>query len=437
MKIRSETADFRKMLDKYLQVIHNDYVSKENKAFYYRTAARYVEYLSAHFPCVLVQGARQVGKSTLLESVMPGGMNYVSLDDFVLAERARRDPMGFLEDYAPPLCIDEVQYAPDLLRAIKIRVDKEKSSGMYWMTGSQQLHVMKDVSETLAGRVGIMDLHSLSQQELLGYGETARVFDPSAPADCINEGSACSLETLYRRIWRGGYPALVADTELDPDVFFESYVRSYLERDVNDLAQVGNRAAFVRFMRSAAMRTGQQLVYADLARDAEMSSNTIKVWVSILERTGIISLLHPYATNSIKRLTKTPKLYFCDTGLCCWLAGWESPESLMKSPFAGAILENWVYAQLLRSYNHNGKRPQMYYYREANGRAEMDFLLVRNGGIYPMEVKRSSTPRLEDLRHASQIPVGPYKLMPGIVFCTSQTYYPLGNGNCAVPVSML
>ena len=425
------------MLDKYLQTAHNTCVSVVKKMFYLRTAARSVEYLSAHFPCVLVQGARQVGKSTLLESVMPRGMNYVSLDDFVLAERARRDPMGFLEDYPSPLCIDEVQYAPDLLRAIKIRVDKEKNKGMYWMTGSLQLHVMKDVSETLAGRVGIMDLHSLSQQELLGHGENARVFDPAAPRDCINESTACGLEALYRRIWRGGYPALAVDDALEPDAFFESYVRSYLERDVNDLAQVGNRAAFVRFMRSAAMRTGQQLVYADLARDAEVSPNTIKVWVSILERTGIVSLLHPYSTNSIKRLTKTPKLYFCDTGLCCWLAGWESPESLMNSPFAGAILENWVYAQLLRSYNHNGKRPQIYYFREANGRAEMDFLLIRNGCIYPMEVKRSSTPRLEDLRHAGQIPTGPYQLMPGIVFCTSQQYYPLGNGNCAVPVSMI
>lgn len=412
-------------------------MSKGVKGLYNRTSAKRISYLSAHFPCVLLQGARQVGKSTLLESVMPEGMNYVTLDDYVLADRARRDPMGFLDDYEAPLCIDEVQYAPELLRAIKIHVDREKRKGMYWLTGSQQLHVMKDISESLAGRVGIMDLHSMSQQEVLGHGASAKVFNPDAPRGSINEDSDCSLEELYYRIWRGGYPALAADAELSPEAFFESYVRSYLERDVNDLAQVGNRAAFARFMQSAAMRTGQQLVYADLARDAEVSPNTVKSWVSILERTGIISLLQPYSTNTIKRVTKTPKLYFCDTGLCCWLAGWDNHVRLMNSTFAGAILETWVYGQLLRSYHHHGKRPQIYFYREANGRAEMDFILIQNGGLYPMEVKRSATPKLDDLRHAQQIPTGPYQLMPGILFCTARQFYPLGAGNYAVPVSML
>ena len=373
----------------------------------------------------------------MVETMMPPGMHYVTLDDFVLADRARRDPVGFLDDFEPPLCIDEVQYAPDLLRAIKMRVDREKRKGMYWMTGSQQLHLMKDISESLAGRVGIMDLHSFSQREALGKGASASVFNPDKPAESIEESTVCGNEELYRRIWRGGYPALVVDPELEPDVFFESYVRSYLERDVNDLAQVGNRAAFVRFMRSAAMRTGQQLVYSDLARDAEIAPNTARTWISILERTGIISLLQPYATNTIKRLTKTPKLYFCDTGLCCWLAGWDSPETLMNSAFAGAILETWVYGQLLRSYNHNGKRPQIYFFREANGRAEVDFLLVQNGGIYPMEVKRSASPHLDDLRHAAKIPVGQYRLMPGIIFCTSKQMYPLGDGHCAIPISMI
>lgn len=418
-------------------MVHNVLVSKVIKGYLQRTAAARIAYLSAHFPCVLVQGARQVGKSTLLEAIMPQGMNYVTLDDYALADQARRDPMGFLDAHTPPLCIDEVQYAPQLLRAIKIQADRTKQPGMYWMTGSQQLHLMADISESLAGRVGIMDLHTMSQREVLGRGKDTPLFNPAAPKECIDESLGCGIEELYRRIWRGGYPGLVQDSSLEPEAFFESYVRSYLERDVNDLAQVGNRAAFARFMRSAAMRTGQQLVYADLARDAEVSPNTAKAWVSILESTGIISLLHPYSTNSIKRLTKTPKLYFCDTGLCCWLAGWENPVELMNSSYAGAILETWVYGQLIRSFNHNGKRAQMFFYRDANGREEVDFLIIQNGCIYPMEVKRSATPRVEDLRHAQKLPLGMYTLKPGIVFCTARQFYPMENGNCAVPVSML
>lgn len=230
---------------------------------------------------------------------------------------------------------------------------------------------------------------------------------------------------------------LSKDTKLEPATFFDSYVRTYLERDVNQLAQVGNRASFLKLMQSAAMRSGQQLVYSDLARDAEVSPNTAKAWVAMLEATGIISLLQPYSTNSIKRLSKTPKLYFMDTGLCAWLAGWQSPEALMNSPFAGAILETWVYGQLMRSYNHNGKRPWLYFFRDARGTYEVDFLLVQNGKIYPMEVKRGSSPSAADLRHAAKIPPGMLELQPGIIFCTAELPYTLENNIYAFPISML
>lgn len=406
--------------------------------YYTRTAAGWVKYMSAHFPCVLLTGARQVGKSTLLEEVLPAGMNYVTLDDYTLAEEARRDPIGFLSAHEAPLFIDEVQYAPELFRAIKMRVDAAKRNGMYWMTGSQHFQLMEGVSESLAGRVGIIDLYSMSQRECLGLGESAApLFSPDTLSDYAAGVSACDMHELYRRIWRGGYPVLSKDTELEPRVLFESYVRTYLERDVNQLTQVENRASFIKLMRSAAARTGQQLVYSDLARDAEVSPNTAKAWISIMETTGIVSLLYPYSTNSIKRLTKTPKLYFMDTGLCSWLAGWNDPVSLMNSPFAGAILETYVYGQLMRSFCHNGLRPQLYFFRDARGTAEVDFLLMQNGGIYPMEVKRSSSPSAADLKHAAKIPTGMFELRPGIVFCTAERMYGLEHGGTAFPISML
>ena len=238
-----------------------------DNTYYTRTAAGWVKYMSAHFPCVLLTGARQVGKSTLLEEVLPAGMNYVTLDDYTLAAEARRDPIGFLREHEAPLFIDEVQYAPELFRAIKMRVDAAKRNGMYWMTGSQHFQLMEGVSESLAGRVGIIDLYSMSQRECLGLGEAAApLFSPDKLADYAAGVSACGIHELYRRIWRGGYPVLSKDTELEPLVLFESYVRTYLERDVNQLSQVENRAAFLKLMRSAAARTGQQLVYSDLAR---------------------------------------------------------------------------------------------------------------------------------------------------------------------------
>ena len=405
--------------------------------YYPRTAAERVLYLSTHYPSVLVLGARQVGKSTLLQELRLPGMGYVTLDDYTLADKARRDPIGFLQEHKAPLFIDEVQYAPELLRAIKIKVDAEKKNGMYWLSGSQQFHMMKGVGETLPGRVGILDLHSMSQREAQGHGAQAPIFDPEAILSYAEGGTVCSIGALYERIWRGGYPMLHKDTALEPDAFFDAYVRTFLERDVHELSQVGNRAAFLKLMRSAALRTGQQLVYADLARDAEVSPNTAKAWISILETCGIISLLPPYSANAIKRLTKTPKLYFMDTGLCAWLAGMQSPQTLMNSHLAGSILETWVYGQLIRCFNHNGKRPELYFFRDAKGTAEVDFILVQNGIIYPMEVKRSSSPAEADLRHTKRIPTGMLHLHPGIIFCTAEQIYSLASGAAAFPISLL
>lgn len=405
------------------------------KGYLERSAACKVTELTGYYPCVLLTGARQVGKSTLLRRIMPEGMRYISLDDFQQADFARKDPLGFLESYGTPLCIDEVQYAPDLFRAIKIKVDSDRQPGMYWLTGSQRFSMMKGVSETLAGRIGIIDLYSLSQRELYGDA-TPAPFAPGAAANSVCPASACGLKELYERILCGGYPELFKMGVPRYD-FFRDYVQTYVERDVRQLTQVGDEAAFVRMMRSAAMRTGQQLVYSDLARDAGVSPKTVAVWISILQSSGIIDLLEPYHVNTIKRLSKTPKLYFMDTGLCCWLAGWRSTESVMESNYAGAILETWVYGQLMRSYANAGIKPAISYYRSHDG-AEVDFVLEDDGRVYPIEVKRSATPADADLRWCRKMPVASWSsLQPPVLCYTGEEVRPMSFGAVALPVSAL
>lgn len=391
-----------------------------------------VEELSRFFPCVPVTGARQVGKSTLLKEMLPEGMRYISLDDYLEADRARRDPIGFLEQYGEPLCIDEVQYAPELFRAIKMRVDANRRPGMYRLTGSQRFHLMSGVSESLTGRIGIVELFSLSQQESCGLGSGVPAFDPERISEMVCPGTLCNINDLHTRIWRGGYPQLAQQKDLPRDAFFDAYVQTYVERDVQSLSQVGNRSAFVRLMRSAALRTGQQLVYSDLARDAEVSPKTAAAWVSIPETSGIVTLLEPYHVNSTKRLAKTPKLYFMDTGLC-W---WQNPDMMMQSTYAGAILETWVFGQLMRRFANADIRPRISYFRNLDG-GEADFLPEQNGRIYPMEVKCSSSPSASYLKWARSIPPGQAMLMPGILFCTAERFVPMADGACGFPISAL
>ena len=408
-----------------------------NTTYYERSMAAKVEELSRYFPCVLVTGARQVGKSTMLKRIMPSDMKYVTLDDYTVADYAKNDPIGFLSEMGTPLCIDEIQYAPELFRAIKLRVDEQGEKGMYWLTGSQRFHMMKGVSESLAGRIAIVDLHSFSQREICGGNVLSSAFDPEHARQQVQQGNLCDLAELYHRIWRGGYPLPVRDKEVPIADYFRAYVQTYVERDVQALTQISNQASFVKLMRSLAMRSGQQLVYSDIARDAEISPKTASAWVSILQASGIVALLEPYHVNTTKRLAKTPKLYFLDTGLCCWLAGWQSPELLMNSPQSGAMLETWVYGQLVRSFANAGQEARLSYYRDRNG-AEVDFVLEQNDGVYPMEVKRSSSPAMTDLKWASGIPVAPFRVLkPGIVFCTAEKPIPMPHGAFGFPISAL
>ncbi len=404
-----------------------------------RTLAATVRKVSGTFPILLITGPRQVGKTTLLEQCASDGRGYVTLDDLEQRELAQNDPALFLQAHKPPIIIDEVQYAPQLFSAIKIAVDKAKQPGMFWLTGSQKFHLMEGITETLAGRVAILDMLGLSQAEIFGRADKVQPFLPTA--DWLeharkNAGQPLLLMDVYRTIWRGSFPKMVLDDTTPRDIFYNSYVQTYIQRDVRALARVGDELAFQRFLRAAAARTGQLINYADLARDVDVDQKTVKSWLSILETSGLVYLLHPYHSNVTNRLIKTPKLYFLDTGLCAYLTQWSSPEALEAGAMSGAILESYMMAEILKSYWHNGQSAHFYFYRDRDQK-EIDLLIDRDNMLFPVEFKKSATPSqhlsggfcvLEKLRRTIGM---------GAVVCLKETDVPLSREVTAIPVGYL
>ena len=305
-----------------------------NPMYVTRTLEGFVKSAARQFPVLLVTGARQVGKTTFLQHLSAAERTYVTLDDPLVLSLAKEDPALFFQRFMPPLLIDEIQYAPELLPHIKMEVDRTRRPDLFWLTGSQHFHLMKGVSESLAGRVGVVRLLRLSRRELEGKGAESRPFLPT-PEEIpkrIKTGGKLNLMDLYRLIWRGAYPAIALGEEMDRDLFYGSYIQTYLQRDIRDLSRVGDEMAFLRFLRAVAARTGRMLNMAELSKDADVSPNTAKSWLSILEASGIAYMLEPYHTNVTKRLVKTPKLYMLDTGLCAYLTEWSSPETLEAGP---------------------------------------------------------------------------------------------------------
>jgi len=399
-----------------------------------RTLEPFVTRAAEQFPVVLLTGARQVGKTTLLRHLSQEDRTYVTLDDPLVLSLAKTEPTLFMQRFPPPVLIDEIQYAPELLPHIKMAADRAQRPGLFWLTGSQQFHLMKGVSESLAGRVAVIHLLGLSRRELLGQGREARPFLPT-PEEIqrrIGAGGKLTLKELYRLIWRGAFPAIALNDAVERDLFYSSYVQTYLQRDVRDLARVGDEMAFLRFLRAAAARTGQLLNLAELARDADVAPNTARHWLSILQTAETVYLLEPYFTNLNKRLVKTPKLYFLDTGLAAYLTEWASPETLEAGAMSGPILETWIVAELLKSYWHNGRRAPFYYYRDKDQR-EIDLLLVQDGIAYPLELKKTASPSRDDVRHFPTLerlglPVG-----PGGVICLAAESLPLTASTQSIP----
>ena len=404
-----------------------------------RTLTQTIERASASFPALLVTGPRQVGKTTLLENCAAKNRNYVTLDDLEQRDLAQNDPALFFQLHRPAVTIDEIQYAPQLLNEIKILVDKEKQAGMFWLTGSQKFHLMKGVTETLAGRVAIIDLLGLSQAEI---GERADKSPPFLPTQewikkaQKNGHTPKLLMDVYTNIWQGSYPKVIVDKNMPHDIFYNSYIQTYIQRDVRDLANVGNEQTFHRFLRAAAARTGQLLNYANLARDVDIDQKTVKSWLSILETSGIIYLLQPYHSNLTKRLIKTPKLYFLDTGLCAYLTQWSTAEALEAGAMSGAILETYILTEIIKSYWHNGLTPYLYFYRDKDQK-EVDLIIEQNGTLYPIEFKKTASPGRNASKHFPVLEKLGKPIGHGAVICLRETGIPLSQQVDAIPISYL
>lgn len=393
---------------------------------------------SEQFPVLLVTGARQVGKTTFLKEMGAPERTYVTLDDPLILNLAKDDPPLFLQRFPPPILIDEIQYAPELLRYIKMHVDADRAPGRFWLTGSQQFHLMKGVTESLAGRIGTVHLLGLSRREILGQGPDERPFLP-VPDEIrrrIATGGQLGLRDLYRMIWRGSYPALALNDNMDRDLFYSSYVQTYLQRDVRDLARVGDEMSFLRFLRATAARTGQLLNLSELAKDADIATNTAKSWLSILQASGIVHLLEPYHSNITKRLVKAPKLYMLDTGLCAYLTEWSSPETLEAGAMSGAILETWILSELLKTYWHTGKTAPFYYYRDKDQK-EIDLLIIQDDTVYPVEIKKTASPSKADVRNFQTLERLKVKTGPGGVICLASVGLPLTPNASSIPISAL
>ena len=398
--------------------------------YFERTLSDIVTQASRFFKFVLITGPRQVGKTTLFKKIKDKSRRYVTLDDASDLLLAQEDPVQFFEKYSPPVLIDEVQKAPNLFSYIKKIVDEKEDKGQFWLTGSHAFHLMKNVSESLAGRVAVLNLQGLSQSEKM-KDEKRPVFLPDIPLDA--ERPILSKEEIFEMIVKGSYPQLFDGTPLS--LYFSSYVSTYIERDVKNIVNISNESAFLKFLRVMAARTSQVLNYNDIARDIEISAPTVKSWVSILETSGLIYLMSPYFGNLSKRAIKSPKMYFMDTGLCCYLNGITNAEMAMNGPVNGALYETYVVSEILKSYWHHGERPNIYFYRDTDNNKEIDVLIESQGKVWPIEIKLTSSPNLQMAKHFKVIDES--KRGRGAIICTSNKFIPMNKDIIVIPVSYI
>ncbi|MCL2183654.1 MAG: ATP-binding protein [Chitinispirillia bacterium] len=396
-----------------------------------------VEKLAKMFGAVLVTGARQVGKTTLLKKAFPE-VRYITLDDPVMLRAAVEESATFFRSAPPPVFVDEIQYAPQLFPQIKMLLDAGNKKGRFYLSGSQQFQMMKNVSETLAGRLGIVNLLGLSMREIRGSG----FLEPFLPSDTYFKRRGAAAPLSHDEIWdiihRGGMPELCANTEFDRQMFYGAYVKTYIGRDVRDLTQVGDEIKFMRFMTVAAANTGQLLNLSSLARDVGVSVPTADRWLSVLAASGIVYLLRPYHNSIIKRAVKTPKLYFLDTGLAAYLTRWTTPDVLRNGAMAGAFFETFVVSEVIKSYSNAGVlEPPLFFYRDKDMR-EIDLLIEDGGVLHPVEIKKHADPKASDIAA-----FGVLDKIPGVrrgaggAVCMYDALAPLKGGDMVIPVGLL
>lgn len=415
-----------------------------------RTIEKTLNKMVNNYPVIMVTGPRQVGKTTLLFKLMKEyktKIQFLSLDDMKLRVQANEDPELFLRTHKPPLIIDEFQYAPGLLSYIKMIVDearreeifgnKKEVGTLYYLTGSQVFQTMKDVSDSLAGRIGILDLFAFSTRELNCLEEDVFLPDiDKLKKKCVNP--KVSIVEVFERILKGSYPELYSGKNIDVEKFYEVYVRTYMERDVREIINVKDEIKFMKFISSVAVRTAQEYNACDIANDVGIDSKTVDEWLSVLKNTGLVFLLQSYTNNNVSRIVKRPKLYFMDTGLACYLAGYTNSVVLEKSAYNGAIFETYVISEIVKTFTNNGKDPRkyMYYYRD-NNQKEIDLLIIDNNKIYPVEIKKSSNPGKNAIKNFDVVKKFEMDTGNGIVLCMASDIFAIDENNYYVPIEYI
>lgn len=412
--------------------------------YYHRQLEKTILKAADEFACITLYGARQTGKSTMVRTMFDN-IEYVTLDNSRERTLAGQDPELFLESHGIPLIIDEIQKADALMEAIKIKIDEaklksvknsERISLMYILTGSNTHEIRQKASETLAGRTAIIEVGSLTECEKRQIEGEAFVPDVEILKNKESKLASKNRFEVFEEIYKGGMPEYWIN-QPDRTTFFESYITTYLEKDVSRLINVDKLDDFRRFMSITALRTGQQIDYTEIGRAVGVDSRTVKGWISILEASGIIILLQPYANNLTKRIIKTPKLYFMDTGLCAYLCGWTDSRILEASPMAGAFFETYVVSEIVKSLRNDGKRVEytLYYYRDRDQK-EVDILYIKDQTIYPIEIKKGIG---KDKADKNFNILNQYK-MPianGLIIDTGNSVYPLNRTAYYCPVGMI
>lgn len=392
--------------------------------------------LSKEFPALLLTGPRQVGKTTMLQKLAEDeniGREYVTLDDLTERQMAKNDPKMFLQIHKPPVFIDEVQYAPELFTYIKIHVDKNRRSGDFWLTGSQIFKLMEGVQESLAGRVCLLHMSPMSQAEICGALTVPFTLDFEQLSQQIKGRTAIDTPALYERIFNGGMPALISGQYNDYRAVYSSYISTYIDRDVKEISGTIDSLKFMDFVTATAALCGQMLNYKTMADVVGINQITAKNWLRILERIGIIFYLHPYSNNMLKRMITKPKLYFYDCGLVAYLTKWSDSTTLMNGAMSGAILENFVVSEIIKSYQNCGREPFIYYYRDKDTK-EIDILLEDSGKLYPMEIKKTAMPQKQLTRVFSVIDKATLERGTGAVLCTTDRLSAFDRQNLIIPI---
>lgn len=393
-----------------------------------------VKEIGRSFKVLYLAGPRQVGKTTLLKHLAKNHkLNYISLDDMDVRKLAQDDPALFLQKNPPPLFIDEVQYAPELFPYIKINVDRKDENGQYWLTGSQQFSIMKNVKESLAGRVGILNLlgFSLAEDRQIKWHN-----QPFSPGRRLVTATALNINAIFRQIVRGSFPVLTHKDAPTLSAFYNSYLQTYIDRDLRDIFNISKISDFHKFLSLCAARTGQVLNISELARDAGVSVHAAREWLGILEASFQIYLLQPYYRNISKRLIKSPKLYFMDTGLAAFLTKWKTPETLLSGAMSGAFFETFVVTEIIKSYWFRGEEAPLYYFRDKE-KHEIDLLIEQEGKLYPIEIKLSARTNLSDLDNIRYLRRKLKNIVTGAIINAGQTHLPIDRETIMIPASLI